>query len=281
MKGPVIAEWLYAGAARLYGDSDLLVAPGDWDRAVAALEAQGFRDALSPMAHPRMESIASTAFVRGNDTVDLHCTLAGLDGPPEEVWKGFSQDCRTQTVGGRTVRVPARPATLMHVALHASHHGDAEKVVEDLRRALRHGSREEWVQAADLARRLDGLPAFASGLRRLARGAALAHELGVYSESSVRLDLRAAGVPTAEGLHELFASGLSLRTRLSMVLRELFPTADFMRWHTPLARRGTPGLVASYPVRWWWLTTQVPRGLAALLAARRAGDERRSGARER
>ena len=42
-KGPVIGEWLYPEEARSYGDSDFLVSPLDWDRAVAVLVAQGFR----------------------------------------------------------------------------------------------------------------------------------------------------------------------------------------------------------------------------------------------
>src|ERR1700733_12035032 len=80
LKGPVIADWLYPDAIRGYGDSDLLVAPLDWERAVALLTNHGFTDYLAPLAHPRMESLAGTAFVRGPDNVDLHCTIAGLTG---------------------------------------------------------------------------------------------------------------------------------------------------------------------------------------------------------
>ena len=43
LKGPSIAGWLYGdGAARPYGDSDLLVSPGSYRPAENALRALGF-----------------------------------------------------------------------------------------------------------------------------------------------------------------------------------------------------------------------------------------------
>ncbi len=49
---------------------------------------------------------------------------------------------------------------------------------------------------------------------------------------------------------------------------ELFPRPEFMRWWSPLARRGRLGLVLSYPRRWLWLALQAPRGLWAVRRAR-------------
>src|SRR6266566_4522520 len=83
LKGPVLAQWLYPGEVRPYGDSDVMVAPDDWDRAVATLRGLGFSDRHGPRAHPRMESFASTPFRRGEDNLDLHCALHGLDGDLE------------------------------------------------------------------------------------------------------------------------------------------------------------------------------------------------------
>lgn len=268
VKGPVIGEWLYHETVRGYGDSDVLVAASNWDRAVAALLARGFRDHVAPMAHPRMQSSASIAFVRGSQNLDLHCTLPGLDAAPEVVWEALWRHGAQLEVGGRTVAVPARPAVLMHLALHtAAHHADP-KPVEDLRRGIVTGTRAEWERAAELAERLAGLPAFASGLRRVPEGAQLARMLDLERAGSVHFDLRAAGVPTAEGLHELFAAGLTLRQRGRLVLDEIFPRPTFMRWWSPVARRGAVGLLLSYPVRWGWLAVKVPAGLAELRRAR-------------
>src|SRR4051794_39845525 len=85
LKGPVLAAWLYPADVRPYGDADLLVAPADWAAAVDLLGRLGFSDHLGPLAHPRMESFASTAFLRGpngEDNLDLHCTLHGLNADP-------------------------------------------------------------------------------------------------------------------------------------------------------------------------------------------------------
>lgn len=85
VKGPVIGALFY-DEPRPYGDSDLVVHHADWERACEILLGLGFRDALDSMAHPRLESFASRAFVRASEHVDLHCTLDGLKAPPVEVW---------------------------------------------------------------------------------------------------------------------------------------------------------------------------------------------------
>ncbi len=268
LKGPALAAWLYPGELRPYGDSDLMVAPRDWERAVALLRRQGFSDHLGPMAHPRMESFASTAFLRGEDNVDLHCALHGLGGDMEAIWDALLAGADRQPIGGTELRIPGRPALLLHVALHASHHVEG-KPLEDLRRALARASHSQWQAALELADAFDGVQAFASGLRLVPEGLALARQLGVEQDRSVKYDLRREGVPTAEALHDLLGGGHSLREAIGTVGRELAPRPAFMRWWTPLARRGRIGLALSYPWRWIWLGQQLPRGLLAVLRARR------------
>lgn len=268
VKGPVIAEWLYQDGTRTYGDSDFLVPRSDWDRAVALLTERGFQDEMSLMGHPRMESFASTGFARGRDNVDLHCTLPGLEIAPEGVWAPIWEGHEVMDVGGRPIAVPGCAAVLMHLALHAAHHHNAAKPMEDLRRGLDVAGVDEWRRAAELASRLDGLPAFSSGLRRLPEGEKMASTLGLQSVGSIRSDLRLSGVPLAEALHELLAPGVTWRQRGSQLLSECFPKASFMRWSTPLARRGTAGLVASYPLRWAWLARHLPRGAFEVARAR-------------
>jgi Uncharacterised nucleotidyltransferase len=271
LKGPVLAAWLYPGEVRPYGDADLLVPPGSWDAAVAVLERLGFADRLGPLAHPRMESFASTAFIRGErdeDNLDLHCALHGLEADPARVWSGFAA---VQEIGGAELRVPGRPALALHVALHAAHHTEP-KPVEDLRRALALGDEELWAQARELARELDGEPAFASGLRRLPAGEELARRLAIGDEvRSVRHEIRHERVPLAEGIDGLLAPDQSFSERARTVAGEVFPRPDFLRWWSPLARRGRLGLALAYPWRWLWLLWSAPRGLLAVRRARRRG----------
>jgi hypothetical protein len=260
VKGPVIGESLYRDAVRMYGDSDLLIRPADWNRAVEILTLQGFREGVGHLAHPRMDADASVAYVRGLDCVDLHRTLTGLDAPAEAVWNELSAGADRQEVGGRWVAVPGAPARLMHLALHAAHHGGEGKVAEDLRRGVR-GEVDAWREAAALAQRLRGLEAFGAGLRLVPEGAVLAQSLGLGAVSSLRFELRATGVPTAEALNELLSPGLAAAQRWSVLRNELLPRPSFMRWWTPLASRGRAGLLASYPLRWGWLLLKVGPGL--------------------
>jgi hypothetical protein len=269
LKGPVLAAWLYPGELRPYGDADLMVAPGNWDRAVAILGRLGFADHLGPLGHPRMESFASTAFLRGEDNLDLHCTVHGLDGDPERIWGAFLGGSAREEIGGAELRVPGEAALALHAALHAAHHVEG-KPLEDLRRAIARADEETWREALELAHRLDGVPTFASGMRLLPQGAELLLELGVGEEvRSTRHEIRFEGVATAEGIDALLQPGLGPGRRLGIVLGELFPRPEFMRWWSPLARRGQLGLLLSYPWRWLYLAIKGPSGLRTVLRARR------------
>lgn len=269
LKGPVLARWLYPGEVRPYGDADLMVAPGNWPAAVRILTRLGFSDYLGPMAHPRMESFASTAFLRGEDNLDLHCTLHGLDAAPERIWGAFTAGAEHQTIGDAELRVPGRPALLLHIGLHAAHHAKG-KPLEDLRRAIARAEESTWAETLELAHSLDGTPTFASGLRLLPEGAELARRLGIDERvRSRRHEVSFERVPTAEGIDALLRPGMTMRERVRTVFDELFPRPEFMRWWSSLARRGRIGLLASYPWRWAWLLFSAPRGLLAVWRARR------------
>jgi Uncharacterised nucleotidyltransferase len=268
LKGPVIARWFYPGEVRPYIDSDVMVAPGDWERAVATLQGLGFSDPLSPMAHPRMESFASTPFLRGEEIVDLHCALHGLGGDLELVWESLSADCEHQLIGGTELRVPGRAALLLHIGLHVAHHRTG-KTLEDLRRAIAYTEEDLWREALKLARAHEGVPTFASGLRLLPEGVDLSRRLGIEDVRSTAHEIGYEEVPTAEAIHALLSPRMGTRRRLSTVARELFPRPEFMRWWSPLARRGDLGMIASYPWRWLWLLVHAPRGVLAVRRARR------------
>jgi hypothetical protein len=270
LKGPAIATWLYPGhGVRAYGDADLLVPPDRWDRAAETLRRLGFIDELGPMAHPRMESITSHPWGRGNQDVDLHCTLWGIGVEPEHVWRILAERTVPLRVGGREVRVLAPAPRAMHVALHAAQHGYADgKPYRDLELALDLLSAELWAEAAEVAAELRALPGFATGLRLSPDGLALAERLGVAAEASVDSLLKVANVPLAQGFEEL-ATTPGLRGKLSILRRELVPTAVFMRWWSPLARRGRLGLAAAYLWRPIYLALRAGPALVAWWRARR------------
>jgi hypothetical protein len=267
LKGPALATWLYAGdEARLYGDTDLLLRAADWGRAQELLAGLGFEDDLGPLAHPRMESGEGYPWWRPRDeaSVDLHLTLFGVGAGFDAIWEAFSRGAVRGRVGGAGVPMPSFEARLLHVALHAVQHGgDASpKAMTDLERALEMAPVETWEGAHQMALELDAAATFAAGLRLTAAGRELAAALGAEAGDSGAARLRMAKVPLAEGFAEL-AAAPGARAKLVLLARELFPTPAFMRWWTPLARRGRLGLALSYPWRWLWLASRALPGYRA------------------
>ena len=271
LKGPAIATWLYRDREiRTYGDADLLVPPAQWEAASGLLRRLGFEDDLGPLAHPRMESIASTGWVRGSDNVDMHCTLWGIEAGPQRAWEVLSAHTAPMKVGGRVVQVLEPATRAMHVALHAAQHGQPHgKPIRDLELALEQLPDDLWVESAAVAAELDATAGFATGLRMLPAGRALAERLGIQDAGSVDSLLRVAQVPLAHGFEEL-ATTPGLRGKLAVLRGEVFPNAAFMRWWSPLASRGRLGLAAAYAWRPLYLALKAGPGLLAWRRARRA-----------
>ena len=269
LKGPSIAAWLYADdTLRVYADCDLLVAPERLLAAQAVLAELGFRDKITPLDHPRLES---HEWVRGRDRVDLHTTLIGIGVLPRVVWGVLSAMTVPRQVAGVEAQVLAPTALALHVVLHAAQHGrDEPKPAEDLSRAIRAVPREQWSEVAALADRLQATDAFGVGLRLLPEGRELASWLELPPTRSADASLRVDSVPLALAFEHL-AMTAGWRARISLVLHELFPTPAFMRWWSPLARRGRLGLATAYCWRPVWLVTQAVPGFLAWRRARREG----------
>ena len=71
------------------GNSDLLVARSDWDRAVALLvPTKAFGITSRTVGHPRMEvAPREQGYSRGSEYVDLHSTIGrAWRRAPEDVW---------------------------------------------------------------------------------------------------------------------------------------------------------------------------------------------------
>ena len=192
LKGPTFARWLYPEGGRLYGDVDLIVAPGDVLAAQKVLAARGFVDQKRGFREAEMD-LRSSTFVRtgrtGRDLVDLHWNFDGAP-QPEVTWRELGRHTEELEVGGVRVTGLDDPARALHVALHAAHHGlggpdpagRTGKTGEDLARALTSSGAEIWEQAATLSRDIGLEAAFAFGLRLHPEGAGLADRLGLSRE---------------------------------------------------------------------------------------------------
>ena len=74
----------------------------------------------------------------------------------------------------------------------------------------------------------------------------------------------------AEEISALFSSDANAWHKLTTVTGELFPQPEYMRWWSPLARRGKLGLTIAYIWRPLWAIGQVPGALRTIWKVRRA-----------
>jgi hypothetical protein len=265
LKGRVTERWLYGGELRPSGDVDLLLPGPAWKRAGACMRELGF---LAGQPGWRGVSLSWKRREEG-DWVDLHRSLFGLYAAPEAVWEELASNTEPTEIARVRIATLGLPARALSVAMHAAQHGfeGARKPVADLERALAQVDRETWTEAAELSRRLDGEAAFGAGLRTCENGRRLAAELSLPATRSLTVHLHATGAePLVLGLESL-AAPQSLGSRVRFTLRKLFPSPDYLRGRSRLARRGRAGLVLAYLCRPLWLAARLPR---ALLAWRRA-----------
>jgi hypothetical protein len=265
LKGPAIASLLYQdGTLRFHDDIDLLVRQSDLASIGTLLEERGFERAA--------EADSGDVWARADDgiVVDLHTTFVGVDAPSADVWNVLSKEWLELELGPHVVRTLAPAGIALHVSLHAAQHGvGTGRSLADLDRALLTFDRPTWQDAAALARDLRAEPAMSAGLRLRPAGAELAAELGLATEQTAVLRLRASTAPvTAMGIHRLFETP-GIRGKLSLLAEELAPAPAFMKQMYPVARRGPVGLLASYVWRPLWLLAHAPTALGALRRARR------------
>jgi len=260
LKGATVATWLYDdGTPRSYVDSDVLVPPDRFADAVAVLRQRGFTADRPSGPLPDHGVPHAEPFSRSTDAaqVDLHRTVSGASAPPEAIWALLADACVPGQVGGAEVQVPNIAARAMLCAFHAAQHGpEVAQPLEDLRRAVDREPLETWREAARLAASVGGVPSLASGLRLTPAGSVVADRLGLPSERLVQLaSTPRAPARIAYGFERLSREKGAI-AKGTLLAREAFPSPDFMRWWSPLARRGTAGLVAAYGRRLLWLAAQ-------------------------
>lgn len=276
LKGPSFGPWLYGpDSNRAYSDTDLMVAPADFERAGQALAALGFAQPRE-IARPDHTDHA-TVWVRPDGlNVDLHRALIGVRRDPAEAWELLAADTEPIEVSGARLECLGERGRALHVALHAAEHGVAEgKTLEDLRRALERVPPERWAEAAELAEQLDAADGFAAGLRLLPDGVAVADRLGLSERRDVSTALFAESVPYSSHFVHRVASAEGAGAKVRMLREKVLPPPAWMRQWTPLARRGPLGLAAAYVYRQLWLARHGPPALLGWLRAKRSAGGRR------
>lgn len=269
LKGQAIASWLYTDRLRDYCDVDLLVDPARRDRAVEVLGSIGYRHWLAGASDVEfgpneMELIGPTGVC-----IDLHHTLLGVAASPARCWEVLSQRTEVMSVGGRVVTVLNPEARTMHLALHVAQNGPIDtKAVTDLERGLAQLPLASWQEAERIARSIDAIEAFSAGLRVTESGRRLARQLDLTPPHDVALVLRTMSAPPEALQIQNLVLADSMRSRMRLIARKLWPTAAYMLGRVPAARTGGCALLAARLRRLVGLPTKFSIALSSWARAR-------------
>lgn len=271
LKGPLLRRRLFPeGDTHASADVDVLVAPGSWPDAEAALARLGFEPLLLDIIPgDRPNHARPYARAGGGPTVDLHRTLLGAEALPSVVWSALHAETQEVPLGDAAITVLAPPAQLLHVALHAAQNGIGNpRTIRYLARCLEVTDAVAAAGALRVAREIEAVDAFALGLSLVSAGRTLNDRFGIAPGSSVTAALRATSAPNSAHALEWLATREGFRERLRFVLHKAFPPRAYMVSSYPRAHTRT-GLLLSYPARWLWLAGQLPRSFGAWRGARR------------
>ena len=271
LKGPATVHWLYeASWDRPYSDADVLVPPDGFEVARTLLQELGYRKHGYYVDRPDRWIPHDETWTAPQGDVDLHRSLPGVGVDPGEAWTILNAETVRLTISGTEVRILNRGATALHLALNAVAHGvGTQKSVGDLERAVATFPLDEWSRAAQLAERLNAVAAFATGVRLVPAGIAIARELRLPDARSERVALAMTTPPRGAKALQRLSAVPSARARALIVLRWLFPSVAHMRASSPGARRGALGLIAAYAYRQAELLRLFFPALRALRRARR------------
>jgi Uncharacterised nucleotidyltransferase len=280
LKGPALARLLYTpNEHRGYSDVDLLIGPGDLPSARGALTELGFSDVrtsifgiddVSGILH------AETWTRRGAWApvmIDLHWRLPGCDAAPDSAWPALLARRTWIEVDNRRVPVLDRTGLAVHLATHAAQHGPADvKALGDLARGLERWSLEVWQSAARLAEELQGIDAFAAGLRLLPEGAAMASELELPSTDELSWQILHRDTRPRGTFHvQALAEARGLRERADLLRRSLVPTRAWIEHQYEWAAGSRGRMLAAHAIHLLRAPVWAVRAWRFRHAARRIG----------
>jgi hypothetical protein len=247
LKGPALARRLYRdGEVRGYEDVDLLIPRRDLDPAGDALQELGYSRGHEGFGIDDVAGIQhSEVWARAGDTggpllIDLHWRLDRCEAPDELLWEALSTRRDSMELQGKNVAILSEEGLAFHVALHAAQHGpDDAKAIGDLVRAIERWPAEVWQRAAELARVVQGGPAFAAGLRLAPGGAQIARELELPPTPQLDWEIRHRDARPRGTFHlQAIVEARGVRERVNVLRRSLFPTRLWIERHYSWAARG-------------------------------------------
>jgi hypothetical protein len=254
LKGPALAQRLYAqGERRGYLDVDLLIPPWDLASGRMALTKLDYTTIHERFGSDDVGGVHGEVWARrteqgGGVWIDLHWRLDGCEASADVVWNALAAGRGSIELRGRRVAVPGDDGLALHLALHAAQHGLGDrKPIVDLSRGIERWTFEVWRSAAGLAQTVQGVQAFAAGLRLVPQGIELASRLGLPPTPELEWEIMHRETRPRGTFHlEAIANARGLGERASVLRRSLFPRRAWIEWQFPWAVRSRPLLLAAY-----------------------------------
>jgi hypothetical protein len=283
LKGPALVRRLYSdGEFRGYSDVDLLVPRQELASAREALKKLGYVRAEEVLGIDDVAGIlhsevwAKSGEAGGPLLIDLHWRLYGCEAPDDVLWEALVAARDSIELQGEEAAVLCDDGLALHIALHAAQHGPTDvKAIADLARAVERWPANVWRRAAQLAEVMQGVPAFAAGLRLLPEGARIAGDLRLPPTPELDWKIRHRPARPRGTFHlRALAEARGIRGRATVLGRSLFPTRRWIRWEYPWAARGRGRLVLGYARHLVRAPLWAVRAARFLGRARRAGNRR-------
>lgn len=259
LKGPSTALWLY-DPPRSYNDVDILIPLSRVRDATDALAQAGV---ATPAAGRVGEEAEHSYLLRSAEgfELDLHISLPTVPPAGDRIWEVLEPHIELLNLGVGSVPALDEPGRCLVVALHALNSArQIPQPARDLELAHERASLAAWEGALEIAAELGVSDLFEAG-RDFDRDAEDLHT------KSPRSYLFAVGAPNSAVALERLAE-TPWRRRPVAFLRELFPSAGFMRRAYPDVTTTRLGLMRAYLYRWRRISVNLPRSARIWWGAR-------------
>lgn len=282
LKGAALARSLYEPSEhRTYSDVDILVSPAQTAAADSVLRELGYRGSRERLGMDEVGQGVAHADTWLSPTgaphheLDVHYRLPGAEAAPHTTWDAVWKSRETIELAGTAVPVPSRGAQALQLATHAAHHGPTYfKGLRELRMALDRWPLDVWREAAALAEQVDAVAPLAAGLRLTSAGALLAGELGLPVDIALEWEIEHARERPRGAFHaQAFADARTMRERLGLARRALFPKRRWLAVEYPWAENGPLRTAAAYVLHVARAPLWAARAWAFRRRVRRAGKD--------
>jgi hypothetical protein len=251
LKGAALARMLYLREEdRGYIDFDVLVSPGDREKAAVVLGGLGFAHQPELAGDADFLGLTHSQEWGRSDgaIVDLHWRLFGTKVPPASLWATLRRQTAELELHRRRVRILAPPASALHLAIHAAQSGPlGPKALADLDRGLELWPFEVWKSASRIADELLAADVFAAGLRLRPEGEALARQLQLPATPELDwLILNGGSRPRGTFHLRRLGEARGWRAKGAVLRRALLPSEAWISRLDPSVDRGRLRLGVAY-----------------------------------